>query len=321
MRILLTGATGFVGGRLLGLLRGQATIRCLVRDPAKAKIEATESVEVVKGDTLVASSLDEAMRDVDVAYYLIHAMSDDGDFQEQDRQSAQNFLKAAEKNGVGKIIYLSGLAQEDDNELSEHLASRLEVGRILRGGDVPCLEFRAAMIIGEGSLSFRMVEHLCGRLPLMICPKWLSTPTQPIAVEDLMKYLLAAKDAELPESKAIEIGGADQTTYLKILKEYCRQKGLKRIMIPVPLLTPQLSSHWLAFVTPETAKVGRDLIDGLVNPTVVRDDSALNEFAIRPMSISHAIEEAIAGNPTLQDAATFRGANEHPPASTPQSTQ
>lgn len=304
MKILLTGATGYVGGKLLNRLLSQSSesdsIRCLVRDPATAEIADSACVEVFKGDTLEADSINGAMRGVDAAYYLIHAMNDDGDFEEQDRTSAQNFLAEAERSGVSRIVYLSGLANEPDDKLSSHLASRIEVGRILRGGKIPCIEFRAAMVVGDGSLSFRMLKHLCNRLPVMICPKWLSTPTQPIGIDDLLEFLKRAQSIDVNQSLVVEIGCKDNTTYLEMLKEYCRQARIRRLMIPVPILSTKFSSYWLTLVTPETAKVGRDLIDGLTNPTLVTNNVAAELFSdIEPVPVATAIERAIAGNPEL----------------------
>jgi uncharacterized protein YbjT (DUF2867 family) len=229
-----------------------------------------------------------------IAWYLIHSMSGDKDFAERDRRAASNFLAAAEQCKLQRIIYLGGLG-DDSDDLSEHLESRHEVGRILRSGTIPVVEFRAAMVIGPGSLSFETVRNLCNRLPVMLCPRWLSTRTQPISTHDLVTYLARAATLPLEESRVIEIGTPDVTTYRKIIEEYARQKKLTRILIPVPLLTPRLSRLWLQLVTPETAQVSWDLIEGLVNPTLVTDDSA-DSFDIRPRTVREAIAWALEGD-------------------------
>src|SRR4029077_1375236 len=215
------------------------------------------------------------------------------DFEKEDRQAATNFAQAATKAGVKRIIYMGGLGDDNEPGLSPHLRSRHEVGKILRESGVEVIEFRASMVIGAGSLSFDLVKCLTDRLPVMICPRWLSTPTQPIAVDDVLAYLLAAKDLPPGPSRIIEIGGADVMTYGGIIREYARQQGLRRWLISVPVLTPYLSSLWLALVTPARFEVGRHLIEGLKNPTVVRDRAALDAFPIRPMGIREAIRKAL----------------------------
>lgn len=297
MRILLTGATGFVGSQLLGeLLDLGHQIVCLARNDACAKRLLANPVDVVVGDARDDSILEKTIAGCDAAYYLIHSMASDGDFRDNDRAIAKNFARIAGEENLQRVIYVSGLADEDDPNLSKHLASRLEVGKILREGKAPCIEFRAAMIIGDQSISFQMVKHLCHRLPIMLCPKWLSTVTQPLAASDLIQYLVQAITLEPFQSQVVEIGGRDQATYNDILRTYCEQMNLKRIMIPVPFLTPKLSSYWLALVTPETAEVGRRMIDGLRNPTFVRSDAASRLFDIHPKSFSEAIADAIAEN-------------------------
>ncbi len=291
---LLTGATGYVGGALLPRLQESgAFVRCLVRNPAAAKLPADPRTEVVGGDVLDPESLSAAMQRVDVAWYLIHSMGGRGDFQALDQRAAGNFRDAAARCGVKKIIYLGGLGRDSD-QLSAHLRSRQHVGEILRKGPVPCVEFRAAMIIGRGSLSFCMVRHLCNRLPIMICPSWLSTETQPLASSDLLEYLMAAAVMESPKSQIVEIGSPDVVSYREIIREYARQLGMRRLLIPVPVLTPYLSSLWLGLVTPETAAVGRDLIESLKNPTIVTDPSTSQQFPVRPRTVAAAIQQALA---------------------------
>ena len=297
--VLLTGASGYVGGRLIPLLEQQPVVlRCLARNPDKLRPLVRESTQIVRGDVLDIQSLDEALQGVHTAYYLVHLMSGSKDFEKEDRRAATNYAQAAKKAGVGRIIYLGGLGDDADPKLSPHLRSRHEVGKILRDSGVETIEFRASLVIGTGSLSFDLVKSLTDRLPVMLCPRWLTTPTQPIAVDDVLAYLLAAKDLPPGESRIFEIGSPDVTTYGGMIREYSRQKRLRRWLISVPVLTPYLSSLWLALVTPTAFEVGRHLIEGLKNPTVVRDSKAREVFQIRPMGIREAIQKALASTKT-----------------------
>jgi uncharacterized protein YbjT (DUF2867 family) len=292
--ILLTGATGYVGGRLLQALeQRQLRVRCLARRPEFLKPRAGAGTEIVSGDVLDRTSLEEAMRGVTVAYYLVHSMGSSGSFEENDRNAARNFGAAAKAAGVERIIYLGGLGN-DQETLSAHLRSRQEVGKILRESGVPVLEFRASIVIGSGSLSFEMIRSLVERLPIMITPKWVSMPAQPIAIDDLIGYLVEALRLPLSDYRIYEIGGADQVSYADIMRAYARQRGLRIRMIRVPVLTPFLSSLWLGLVTPLYARIGRKLIESIVHSTVVRDKSALEVFAIRPMGIDESIAKALA---------------------------
>jgi uncharacterized protein YbjT (DUF2867 family) len=296
--VLLTGGSGYVGGRLIPLLeRRRAALRCLARNPEKLRSRVGPTTEVVRGDVLDQPSLEAALRGVHTAYYLVHLMSGSGskDFEREDRRAARNFAEAARQAGVRRIVYLGGLGDDTDPGLSPHLRSRHEVGDILRGSGVETVEFRASMVVGAGSLSFELMKALTDRLPVMLCPRWLTTPTQPIAVDDVLSYLLAALDLPPGESRTFEIGGTDVTTYGDLIREYARQKGLRRWLVSVPVLTPYLSGLWLALVTPATYEVGRHLIEGLKNPMVVRDRAALDVFPIRPMGISEAIRRSLAG--------------------------
>ncbi|MDZ7361496.1 MAG: SDR family oxidoreductase [candidate division KSB1 bacterium] len=290
--ILLTGASGYVGGRLLRALETAGyRVRCLARRPEFLKPRVDAKTEIVKGDVLDPASLQMAMAGVDAAYYLIHAMGSTGTFEEEDRRAAGNFGAAARTAGVRRIIYLGGLGCGD--ELSPHLASRQEVGRILRESGVPAIELRASIIIGSGSLSFEMIRALVQKLPIMITPRWTRALSQPMAIEDIMAYLIAALDVEYDGDGVFEIGGADQVSYGDLMKEYARQRGLKRLIIPVPVLTPKLSSLWLGLVTPLYARVGRKLIDSVRHDTVVTNPRALKAFAIRPRGIREAIARAL----------------------------
>lgn len=292
--VLLTGASGYVGGRLIPLLEAQPIkLRCLARSPEKLRLRVKRSTEIVRGDVLDPPSLEAALQGVQTAYYLVHLMSGSHDFEREDRQAATSFAEAARNAGVQRIIYLGGLGDDADPKLSPHLRSRHEVGGILRASGVETIEFRAGMVVGAGSLSFQLMKSLTDRLPVMICPRWLATPTQPIAIQDVLDYLIAAKDLPADESRVFEIGSPDVVTYGDLIREYARQQGLRRWLIFVPVLTPYLSGLWLALVTPATYEVGRHLIEGLKNPTVVRDSKALSVFSIKPMGVAEAIRQAI----------------------------
>jgi uncharacterized protein YbjT (DUF2867 family) len=291
--ILLTGATGYVGGRLLRALeRDGRRVRCLARHPDALVRRVAPSTEVVEGDVQDFVSLRAAMEGVHTAFYLVHSMSSKEGFEEEDRRAASAFGAAAQQAGVKRIVYLGGLGRGEG--LSAHLRSRQEVGRILRESGTPTIEFRASIILGSGSFSFEMIRALVERLPVMITPRWVKTPTQPIAIEDVIAYLQHAITLGSDESRVFEIGGSDRVSYQDLLREYARQRGLKRLMISVPVLSPRLSSLWLGLVTPVFARVGRELIDGLRNETVVRDDVALRVFPIRPRGFRNSLERALA---------------------------
>jgi len=291
--ILLAGGTGYIGGRLLKALEASGRpVRCLARRPHFLEARVGPGTEVVAGDCLDPNTLPPAMAGVHTAFYLVHSMGSPRDFAEDDRRAAKNFANAASQAGVQKIIYLGGLG-DPSLELSSHLRSRQEVGEILRSSNVPVIEFRASIILGSGSLSFEMIRALVERLPVMICPRWVSTPAQPIAIEDVVAYLLEGLSLPAGESRVFEIGGADQVSYADIMREYARQRGLRRWMISVPVLTPRLSSLWLGLVTPVYARVGRKLVDSLRHPTVVHDASATRMFSIRPRGLCAAMERAL----------------------------
>ena len=279
MLALLTGATGYIGGRLAPrLLSAGCAVRVLVRDASRLQgREWVESVEVAEGDVLKPDSLKEAMEGVDVGYYLVHSLGAGADFSERDLQGARNFGAAAKQAGVQRIVYLGGLG-ETDSELSAHLRSRHDTGDALRESGVPVTEFRAGVIVGSGSLSFEMIRYLTERVPIMICPRWVYTRVQPIAIRNVLEYLIHA--LQVPESSGniIGIGGADVVTYGEMLTSYAKIRGLRRWLVPVPVLTPRLSSYWVHFVTPIPASIARPLVDGLRNEIVVRDDQARRLF-------------------------------------------
>jgi uncharacterized protein YbjT (DUF2867 family)/ligand-binding SRPBCC domain-containing protein len=290
--VLLTGATGYIGGRLLRHFEeaGRA-VRCVARQPEKIT-PGRSTTEVVQGDCLDAASLVRAFAGVQSAYYLVHSMAAGPQFAELDRRAAGNFGHAAARAGVRRIIYLGGLA-DDIGGSSAHLKSRAETGEALRAGGVPVIEFRASIVIGAGSLSFEMIRALVERLPVMVCPRWVETLTQPIAIDDVVAYLAAALD--LPESRGqvFEIGGPEVLSYADIMREYARLRRLRRLLLPVPVLTPHLSGLWLALVTPAQAQVGRALVEGLRNATVVRSPAARETFPIHPMPLRTAFQKAI----------------------------
>ena len=291
-KILLTGSTGYIGGRLLRRLEADGcAVRCLVRRPERLGSQADDTTEMVQGDLLEPETLPEAMRGISTAYYLVHSMASAGDYAEQDRKAAKAFSSAAREAGVGRIVYLGGLGS--GAKLSGHLRSRQEVGRILRGSGVPTIEFRASIIIGSGSLSFEMIRSLVEKLPVMLTPRWVHTMSQPIAVEDVIEYLAAALKIPLEKSRIVEIGGSERASYADIMEAYARRRGLRRRMISVPVLSPRLSGLWLGLITPIYARVGRKLVESLRNETVVDGAQAFEMFGIRPRGLVQAIHRAL----------------------------
>lgn len=302
-RVLVTGATGYIGGRLIPLLLAKGyRLRVLARDPARlAGRPWLGRVEVAQGDVLDRASLAEAMEDVDVAYYLIHSMQGHSDFSQRDEEAASGFGTAAEEAGVRRIIYLGGLG-DPSTDLSPHLRSRHKTGEALARGGVPVTEFRAAVIVGSGSASFEMIRHLTERIPVMVCPKWVYTRVQPIAIRDVLRYLVSALETPASAGRVVEIGGKDVLTYGGMLLAYASERGLKRWLVPVPVLTPRLSSYWVHWMTPIPSGIARPLIQGLRNEVVVRNPVARSLFPqLDPLSYREALVDALAG---LQEGRT-----------------
>jgi uncharacterized protein YbjT (DUF2867 family) len=277
-------------------------VRCLARDPARLHGRVPAGADVVQGDVLDAGSLRRAMEGVDVAFYMVHSMGRKGGFEDADRTGARNFARAAKAAGVRRVVYLGGLGRADE-QLSPHLASRQEVGRLLREFGPPMVELQASVIIGSGSLSFELVRSLVERLPVMVTPRWVRAMAQPIAIEDVVAYCLAAAALDDGAHHVVQIGGPDRVSYLGLMRGYAQARGLRRWFIPVPVLTPWLSSLWLGLITPIFARVGRKLIDSLRHDTVVEDDSAAQLFSLRPRGVREAIARALA-NEDAQFAST-----------------
>ncbi len=293
VNILLTGATGYVGGRLLPLLQASDhRVRCMTRTPERLAEKVSPDTEVVYGDAMDGRSLEAALEGIHTAYYLVHSMGADADFESADRKAAELFAAACSKQGVKRIVYLGGLGNPD-HKLSKHLRSRQEIGNILRTSNAAVIEFRASIIIGSGSLSFEMIRALVERLPVMICPRWVRVMAQPIAIEDVLAYLIEALQLPIRKTVVFEIGGPDQLSYGQIMQLYARLRGLRRWMIPVPLLTPYLSSLWLGLVTPLYARVGRKLVESLRNPTLVSSNLTDKYFTVVPRSTKMAIFRAL----------------------------
>lgn len=278
-RILVTGATGYIGGNLTPhLLKVGYPVRVLVRDPARLTGRSwLEQVEVAQGDVLRPETLPAALEGIGVAYYFIHSLYAGPDFHDMDLTAARNFGQAAREAGVQRIIYLGGLGDPADR-LSPHLRSRQQTGAALREAGVPVTEFRSAIITGSGSGSFEMIRYLTERIPLMTSPRWVKSLIQPIDIRHVLDYLTAA--LEVPESagEIIEIGGTNAMTYGDTLLAYAKARGLRRVIVVLPWLTPTLSSHWVSWVTPVSARIAHPLIEGLRNAVVVRDDAARRLF-------------------------------------------
>ncbi len=293
--ILVTGCTGYIGGRLVPrLLEAGYRVRCLVRDRTRLQGRAWfDRVEVAVGDVLQPGTLSPALQGVRAAYYLVHSMGEGTGFHQRDLDAARNFGAAARAAGVERLIYLGGLA-ESAAGLSEHLRSRLQTGDALRSAGVPVTEFRAGVIVGSGSLSFEMIRYLTERVPVMICPRWVYTRTQPIGIGKVLDYLTAALVVPESAGRVVEIGGSKVVTYGDMMTIYANVRGLKRWMLPVPVLTPRLSSYWVNIVTPIPAVIARPLIEGLRNESVVHDPIARTLFpGITPVSYRTSVERAL----------------------------
>ena len=292
MRILIVGASGYIGSRLVPLLASRGHDLVLMSRDVRALADRFPGTTVVAADLLDPTTLPRALEGVEVAYYLAHSMgAGERGFAERDRRAARDFAEAAAHAGVSRIVYLGGLGV-DSPDLSHHLASRHETGAELAAHGVPVTEFRAAVIIGSGSASFEILRHLTERLPIMITPRWVGTHCQPIGIRDVLDYLVSALDH--PEiTGVVEIGGPDVLSYGDMMRTYARQRGLRRLMIPVPVLTPRLSSYWVNLISPVPAGVARPLIEGLRNEVIVRDPRPASVFAVRPLSYAEALADAI----------------------------
>jgi uncharacterized protein YbjT (DUF2867 family) len=290
MRVLVTGATGFVGGELIpALIAGDHDVVALVRN--REDYPGNE-VEVHEGDLLEPASLDGAFDDVDVAYYLVHSMRAGKDFAERDRRAAENFVDAADAAGVDRVVYLGGLGEEGE-DLSEHLKSRRAVETVLREGEFELTTLRAAIIVGAGSSSFQMIQQLVGRLPVMVTPKWVNTPCQPIAVSDVVGYLTGVLSRPHTAGETYEIGGPDVLTYREMLERTADAMGKRLHVLPVPVLTPRLSAYWVELVSDVPRSVARPLIDGLKNPVVVEDDRLADEIDVALTPFDSAVRRAL----------------------------
>ena len=310
MRVVVTGATGYIGGRLVPelLSRGHDVV-CAVRAPAKLDARPwREQVEVAEMDVFEPDTLRNAFDGADVVYFLVHSMDGEGDFAERDRTAATNVRDAADGAGVGRVVYLGGLGQEGE-DLSEHLRSRHEVGRVLASGPVPVTELRAAIIIGSGSASFEMLRHLVEVLPVMVTPRWVETRCQPIAVRDVLRLLCEVLDVPGSAGEILEVGGPDVLTYREMMQTFAEVAGLRRrVIVPVPVLTPRLSSLWVGLVTPLPTGLARPLVDSLVNEVVVHDPLASQLLTPAQVPFREALRFALQRIQDLEVATTWASA-------------
>lgn len=309
--VLVTGATGYIGGRLVPeLLAAGHTVRCLARTPSKlADLPWRGEVEVVAGDVTDAASVRAALEGIDAAYFLVHSMGGAADFAAQDRLAAETVRDAAADAGVRQLVYLGGLG-DDGPGLSSHLDSRHEVGKVLADGPVPVTELRAAVIIGSGSASFEMLRNLVEVLPAMVTPKWVRTRCQPVAIRDMLHYLVAALDEPAAAGRVLEVGGPDVLTYLDMMRVYAEIAGLRRrLVVQVPVLTPRLSSHWIGLVTPLPAGLAKPLVESLSAEVIVHDHAIDDVLPHRCLPFREAVALALQRVEDLEVATRWSGAD------------
>ncbi len=305
-KILLTGGTGFVGGRLLHALTGYGMeVRCLVRSPERLRerLFPEEEVEIVTADLLKPETLEKVLDGIEVAYYMVHSMGgrtigENKVFAERDRKAARNFVKASDRAGLARIIYLGGLGETGD-QLSKHLASRQEVAEILSSGRAQTTELRAPNIMGAGGAPFEMLRFLVERLPVMVCPRWIETRAQPIDIRDMVHYLIGCLREPATAGLSLDVGGPEILSYRDMMEIYARVRGLKRLIITVPVLTPRLSTYWVNLVTPVPSGIVNPLVEGLKNEVICRDNRihALIPIELTPFeqSICNALQEVEKG--------------------------
>jgi uncharacterized protein YbjT (DUF2867 family) len=293
-KVLITGSTGYVGSRLIQALSNtDHQLICTARNPTYIQNTLPKNAISVQVDFNTNRSLESIFQGCEVAFFLMHSLGEQKGFEDMESAIAQNFAQTASASGVKKIIYLGGLIDESEATHSPHMRSRQAVGNILRKSKIPVIEFRASVILGPGSTSFELIRALVERLPIMVTPKWVRVKAQPIFIDDVISYLIQSIENKSTESKTIEIGGADVVSYQSIMENYAKSRHLRRYMIPIPFLTPYLSSLWLGLVTPVYARVGRKLIDSITSESIVTKKEEAKTFNIKPLGCYQSIEKCL----------------------------